>query len=937
MHSERFSLKKPVLSEDFPNFSEFEKNIFPAFDFEFENLKKSAELFPENFDISLKPNSYLLKYINDICASDKIKIIEQQTVWEMKAVCVVLSKIKLKLMDDINLNSDIVEVRIIADEIIYIDVDLELRGKNLLLLANKIKIMNNKEVLFNLSGLDGKSYTKKADDGNPNIPGDHGKDGKDGVPGGSGGNMTVVANEIHVNCKWIVKSVGGNGGNGQSGGDGVIGEKGRDGLEYSVEEFKEIFPFKLYKRCLCKSTLNSIGELFSSKLFSTRVEDEYSEMSKRNKYYKTICDIHQQNENSSHNNFPETKNYDIICKNSDSFRNIKEFYFKGVNKEGVELEISIDRRFLSVYKIISEYTYVLLRGSRGQLGGLGGSGGLGGRGGPPGHGGRIEFRGFHKGSLYQIYNSKNFESVTHNLDSKSGSDGLSGESKPRGDPGLNGRDVAYHKYFKRYSFFRKEKLYEPSFWKVIEVNESNIWCVKRKSYINIVPDSDRRRNNDYSKDFQFKTDNRNKVENSEMNALITDNTINKYELRKIEIQENQSIEQCIKSLGIIRESMKQSKKENIVITTTKSFIDRQIRESKYNQGKKYPQIHSNPRIGLSNHLDRKIKLYDYLNILVEYRKETSNDGKPKLKERILFDKCRFLLLQEIAKKIDNKAGINDNLLNDINYEMKIFKVKNDFEEAFHCIFGEELFGRYECNNAEYMRNRFCNDLLNRVMKVERENELIQLCIQSIKDIIEMKPQHIKNEIPKLKLVLETHSSLDENTRKNFEWNKLLEDRTLLPEYVSVLRQSDYKLGIHEMKIMALIYDYKLNIFKGIDLESNEQKSCQLLETFNSSSLKDLNIIYNEENNLFRGNIERSLNEKIFFQRLRKIMRNMKYIHSIEEVVNYFNLGYIDHSNRKITQKIKTISMRNFMKRKREKMKCDKLLYDFSTVLSSCEF
>jgi hypothetical protein len=186
-------------------------------------------------------------------------------------------------------------------------------------------------------------------------------------------------------------------------------------------------------------------------------------------------------------------------------------------------------------------------------------------------------------------------------------------------------------------------------------------------------------------------------------------------------------------------------------------------------------------------------------------------------------------------------------------------------------------------------------------------------------------------------VLETHSILGENTRKNFEWNKLLEDRTLLPEYVSVLRQSDYKLGIHEMKIMALIYDYKLNIFKGIDLESNEQKSCQLLETFNSSSLKDLNIIYNEENNLFRGNIERSLNEKIFFQRLRKIMRNMKYIHSIEEVVNYFNLGYIDHSNRKITQKIKTISMRNFMKRKREKMKCDKLLYDFSKVLSSCEF
>lgn len=118
------------------------------------------------------------------------------------------------------------EIRFIGMHVLHIDADLSqwtFHGKNIFVLTKIVKV--HRSVLWDVSGIDSRNIYQVAGQ----QPNGTGIDGLDGIAGESGGNIGIIADKIENSIQWSLKSIGGNGSEGQDGGNG---EKGRDGITF---------------------------------------------------------------------------------------------------------------------------------------------------------------------------------------------------------------------------------------------------------------------------------------------------------------------------------------------------------------------------------------------------------------------------------------------------------------------------------------------------------------------------------------------------------------------------------------------------------------------------------------------------------------------------------------------------------------------------------
>lgn len=112
-------------------------------------------------------------------------------------------------------------VEIFCSNTIFLDADLKLLGKNLIIIAPIWTV--TKSITIDLSGEEGQ-----------NAAGYDGIHGKVGGPGGNGGNFVGRAVEVRNACELTIRLNGGNGGAGANGKDGRNGTPGKDGVQDSV-------------------------------------------------------------------------------------------------------------------------------------------------------------------------------------------------------------------------------------------------------------------------------------------------------------------------------------------------------------------------------------------------------------------------------------------------------------------------------------------------------------------------------------------------------------------------------------------------------------------------------------------------------------------------------------------------------------------------------
>lgn len=254
--------------------------------------------------------------------------VEDNNVIVVKAMHILVSEIYPDLEELLVLNPHIEEVRFLMSEVMYIDTSLETdvwRGKNILIITNNLKIVDN--VVWDVSGKDSDhKYTTNAGTGLDR----QGKNGKDGFPGESGGNVVIQSKKVECLNQFTIKSNGGRGSTGQDGGDG---RDGIDGKGITKEKFERNFPpvakyLDTAKYENLAITMNNIkGNLISTECLK-KVKGQY-------------------------------------------------VYIKGIMDDGCEIEFSFEEPWPG--NICD--AFLLYKGTVGQLGGNGGEGGLGGQGG----------------------------------------------------------------------------------------------------------------------------------------------------------------------------------------------------------------------------------------------------------------------------------------------------------------------------------------------------------------------------------------------------------------------------------------------------------------------------------------------------------------------------------------------------------------------------
>lgn len=133
------------------------------------------------------------------------------------------------------------EVHIRVPGILYLDCELKLPGKNLVISAEEFCI--TKDISIDLSGRAGRPFTKKARNGQQmrelekktevSDVGEAGENGRPGMSGESSGCCSLLYGKLvrENNSRLRIVVNGGKGANGQDGGDGEAGCTGKDGMD----------------------------------------------------------------------------------------------------------------------------------------------------------------------------------------------------------------------------------------------------------------------------------------------------------------------------------------------------------------------------------------------------------------------------------------------------------------------------------------------------------------------------------------------------------------------------------------------------------------------------------------------------------------------------------------------------------------------------------
>lgn len=175
----------------------------------------------------------LKKHIREFIRKPEINETQNGVCLEVMGMVIELEEIKPTIIQHINLNKNLKEVRLIVQDTLYLDANIDrqiFHGKNIVVYCRRLIVFKD-EVKIDVSGKDCKTICKndagQSDDG-------RGKDGEDGQAGESGGNIIIIAYEEIVNGSNL--SVISNGGNGCSGGNGGDGKTGDPGIGMTYTE-----------------------------------------------------------------------------------------------------------------------------------------------------------------------------------------------------------------------------------------------------------------------------------------------------------------------------------------------------------------------------------------------------------------------------------------------------------------------------------------------------------------------------------------------------------------------------------------------------------------------------------------------------------------------------------------------------------------------------
>jgi len=143
----------------------------------------------------------------------------------------------------------LLEVHVKVNGILYIDVDIEMPGVNLVISAEEVFVRPSQQgesITIDLSGRDappvssdpaksGSQIRKEKNASAEKPQGIGGGNGRPGLPGQSGGHFYLDGSIVHGK-RLIVKTQGGRGTKGQNGGGGDDGQAGKDAINASEEK-----------------------------------------------------------------------------------------------------------------------------------------------------------------------------------------------------------------------------------------------------------------------------------------------------------------------------------------------------------------------------------------------------------------------------------------------------------------------------------------------------------------------------------------------------------------------------------------------------------------------------------------------------------------------------------------------------------------------------
>uniref|UniRef100_A0A914PD74 Chloroplast protein-transporting ATPase n=1 Tax=Panagrolaimus davidi TaxID=227884 RepID=A0A914PD74_9BILA len=213
------------------------------------------------------PNRSIKRMIKDLFKpiSFTVEYDGSQATLKISGYKILLSLIYDKLMEKLDVNDRINQVKITAQNEFIADQNLKINGISFSIVAKKVTFQKNVKIdLSGINAVNNETMAKKAEGGI--NPGEKGMDGKDGKAGQSSGNFALVTKIIVGKDNFELILNGGNGAYGQDGGNGA------DGADGIGRKFSEVFTTGYTYKKNAKHIANFMSMGTISRLFDKKDE-----------------------------------------------------------------------------------------------------------------------------------------------------------------------------------------------------------------------------------------------------------------------------------------------------------------------------------------------------------------------------------------------------------------------------------------------------------------------------------------------------------------------------------------------------------------------------------------------------------------------------------------------------------------------------------------
>ncbi|UXX40581.1 hypothetical protein [Wolbachia endosymbiont of Oryzaephilus surinamensis] len=859
--------------------------------------------------------------------------IDGRLVVEVKGKNIVVSEILRQLENTLLENPNIDEVRFVGADIIHIDINLKSevwQGRNVVILTKAIKVHD--QVIWDISGKDNDhTYSDNAGtrkDG-------HGKQGADGYPGESGGNVLILVEKIENPKNFTIISNGGKGSKGQDGGDGRDGE---DGKGVTKTEFDEKFP-PAAKFTHVERATNILKTVTNIKKDSRVIISEWYESKRGTFPFKSDVTFNEEVieeviEDSKKTKERHGRSYGRGGKEKYPFEG--NIFINAMTNQENEIIFSFERAGMTT----NCQAFLLYKGSLGQPGGHGGEYGLGGQG---GYAGEITVKNPESSQEFNIIKEV-----------KQGKEGEKGQGGLYGDRGENGWDMGYMDYsiskffteeWPKFSGVKEKSKVELRYYSdnspkrircpykerkgegdiYAELKPSKIEHKKQKRY---EERKSTRQNNDrqhhaqavrkknisqssilanYSHHLSF-------MERSTLRNLQFDLESTKQRALQAIVENQEQQEKQTTELGIKRHSPYQNKSKhyNDIFITTSSTTYRETVDVKSLIDKlaKEPSLLDNwfqlkkTELNLSQ-LSQLFLVFGALeSSFTNTRSLQSNTENSKLKdiEKLLLDKYRFAILQEIAKQLPLYQEVTDNIeLTPENAARYLIEAKENDNNISHHILGtlnqylyenskeqrekiskfykEELqntenkalkysirafvleVGKLEEEHTDVKKyynkhKKFLKDqehslniffeAFKRELSQPRHAEVFGLWIESIKD--KSLRSKLEEKIQKDDFLKALYNRFNNQLRQEYDWKECCKDQAVLQKYDDYIQEKGL-LSESYRELLAYIFDVNIRLYA-----ENQDNKLFLQGDHNPSSKQIIHILC-RDNEFIQLNID----------------------------------------------------------------------------------